>query len=43
MNNWEIFDETSLHDKESFHSSLNMENIDDIDYRHGNKLFKNLN
>ena len=42
MNNWEIFDETSLLDKESFYSSLNMENIDDIDYRHGNKLFKNL-
>ena len=35
MDNWERFDETSLPDKESFHSSLNMENIDDIDYRHG--------
>ena len=31
MDNWEIFDETSLPDKESFYSSLNMENIDDID------------
>ena len=43
MNNWEIFDETSLLDKGSFYSSLNMENIDDIDSRHENKLFKNLN
>ena len=33
MDNWERFDETSLPDKESFYSSLNMENIDDIDYR----------
>ena len=40
MDNWERFDETSLTDKESFYSSLNMENIDDIDYRHGNNVFK---
>ena len=40
MDNWERFDEESLPDKESFHSSLNMENIDDIDYRHGKNLFK---
>ena len=40
MDNWEKFDETSLPDKESFYSSLNMENIDDIDYRHGNNVFK---
>ena len=38
MNNWERFDETSLPNKESFYSSLNMENIDDIDHRHGNNL-----
>ena len=37
MDNWERFDETSLPDKESFYSSLNMENID---YRHGNNVFK---
>ena len=43
MDNWERFDETSLPDKDSFYSSLNMENIDDIDYRHGNNVFKNLN
>ena len=40
MDNWERFDETSLPDKESFYSSLEMENIDDIDYRHGNNVFK---
>ena len=40
MDNWGRFDETSLPDKESFYSSLNMENIDDIDYRHGNNVFK---
>ena len=40
MDNWDRFDETSLPDKESFYSSLNMENIDDINYRHGNNVFK---
>ena len=40
MDNWERFDETSLPDKESFYSSLNMENIDDIDYRHGKNVLK---
>ena len=40
MDNWERFDETSLTNKESFYSNLNMENIDDIDYRHGNNIFK---
>ena len=40
LNNWERFDETSLPDKESFYSSLNMENIDNIGYRHENNVFK---
>ena len=40
MDNWERFDETSLPDKESFYGSLNMENIDNIDYRHGNNVLK---
>ena len=40
MDNWERFDETSLSNKESFYSSLNMENIDEIDHRHGNNVFK---
>ena len=40
MDNWERFNETSLPNKESFYSNLNMENIDDIDYRHSNNVFK---
>ena len=40
MDNWERFNETSLPNKESFYSNLNMENIDDIYYRHGNNVFK---
>ena len=39
MDNWEIFNETSLPSKESFYSNLNMEDIDDIDYSHGNNVF----
>ena len=40
MDNWERPDETSLPNKESFYSNLNMENIDHIDYRHSNNVFK---
>ena len=40
MDTWEKFDETSLLDEKSFYSSLTMENISDIDYRHGNNVFK---
>ena len=39
MDNWERFNET-FPNKESFYSNLNMENVDDIDYRHGNNVFK---
>ena len=39
MNNWKRFNKTSLPSKESFYSNLNMENIEDIDYRHGNNVF----
>ena len=39
MDNWERFNETSLPSKESFYSNLNMEDIDDIDYRHGTNVF----
>ena len=39
MDNWERFNQTSLPSKESFYSNLNMENIEDIDYRHGNNVF----
>ena len=40
MDSWEKVNETSLPSKRYFYSSLNMENIDDIDYRHDNNVFK---
>ena len=40
MDSWERFNETSLPSKEYFYSNLNMEDIDDIDYRHDNNVFK---
>ena len=40
MDTWEKFDETSLPDEKSFYSSLTIENISDIGYRHGNNVFK---
>ena len=39
---WERFDET-LPDKEAFYSSLNMEDITDVDHRHAKRVFKSLN
>ena len=40
IDSWEKFNETSLPSKKYFYSNLNVENIDDIDYRHGNNVFK---
>ena len=40
MDSWEKFNETSLPSKEDFYSNLNMEDIDDTDYRHGNNVLK---
>ena len=40
MDSSEKFNETSLPSKKDFYSNLNMENIDNIDYRHGNNVFK---
>ena len=39
MDSWEKFNETSLPIKEDFYSHLNMEDIEDIDYRHGDNVF----
>ena len=39
MDNCERFNETSLPSKESFYSNLNMEDLDDTDYRHGINVF----
>ena len=43
MDSWKIFDETLLPNKEDFYSSLNMEGITVVDYRHAKRVFKNLN
>ena len=40
MDCWERFNEESLSDKEAFYSSLNTENITDVDYRHVKRVFK---
>ena len=40
VDNWERFSEISLSSKEDFYSNLNMEDINDIDYRHANNVFK---
>ena len=40
MDSWEKFNEISLPSKKEFYSNLNMEDIDEIDYRHGNNVFK---
>ena len=43
MNSWERFDETSLPVKEAFYSSLNMEDITDVDHSHAKRVFKSHN
>ena len=43
MDSWKRFDERSLLDKEAFYSSLNMEDLTDVDHRHAKRVLKNLN
>ena len=43
MDSWERFNETSLSEKEAFYSSLNMEDITEVDHRHEKRVFKSLN
>ena len=43
MGSCERFNETSLPDKEAFYSSLNVEDITDVDHRHAKRVFKYLN
>ena len=43
IDSWERFYETSLPDKEAFYSSLNMEDITDVDHRNAKRVFKSLN
>ena len=40
MDDSEKFDETLSPLKESFHSNLNMEDINDLDYNHGKRVCK---
>lgn len=40
MDNWGISSEISLPKKEEFHSSLNVEDITDADYKHTPKVWK---
>ena len=42
MDSWERFNETSLLDKEAFYSSLNMEDITDVNHSHAKRVFKSL-
>ena len=42
IDSWQRFDEISLPDKESVYSNLNIEDITDVDYRHGKTVFKYL-
>ena len=43
MDSWKRFDETSLPDKETFYSSLNMKDITDVDYRHAKGVYEAFN
>ena len=39
MDSWEIFNETSIAPKKAFYSELNLEDITDEDYGHGQKVW----
>ena len=43
MDDWDRSDEEKLPDKSDFYSSLNMEEISEIDYRHPKKVFNKFN
>ena len=40
MDSWERFDETPLPNIEAFYSSLNIDDITDVDYRHAKSVQK---
>ena len=39
IDNWEIFDETTIRPKEAFYSKLNLDVISDADYPHAQKVW----
>ena len=43
IDEWDKFNEKVLPGKESFYSNLTLENISEIDYAHGNNVFKKFN
>ena len=43
MDSWERFNEKLLPHKRAFYSSLNMEDITDVHYRHAKRVFKKIN
>ena len=43
MDDWDKFNEEKLPNKSDFYSSLNMEDISDIDYKHALKVFNKFN
>ena len=43
MDGWNKFNEKALPGKESFYSSLTLENISEVDYTHANNVFKKFN
>ena len=43
MNDWDRFNEEKLPNKSDFYSTLNMEDISEIDYRHALKVFNKFN
>ena len=43
MDSCERFDETSLPDKEAFYSSLNTEDITNVDHGHAKRVFESHN
>ena len=43
IDEWDIFNEKVLPDKESFYSNLTLENISETDYAHANNVFKKFN
>ena len=43
MDTWEKLNEALLSKKEDFYSSLNLEIITSVNYRHVKRLFKNFN
>ena len=40
MDDWETFNETTLPVKDTFYSKLNIQDIADVDYMHGKRVFK---